>query len=75
MFEGFPELVEASGDPRIQEAFEGLNDPSVEFLQEVRDRVMAIGDPTLDAALEQDYESGREELRALVRALLEARPF
>ena len=66
----FVALAEASGNTRIEEAFNRLGEPSPEVIEEVRLKLKAIGAPSLEALFEAAHQSTGREFGAFSRAML-----
>ena len=69
LFDEVSALVEASGDKQTQDAFDKVNEPAPEFVEEIRAKVKALGGPFLESLFDVEYESGRAELHAYFHGL------
>ena len=71
--EEFEELAKALGLQEVQQAFFGLGGPPPEFFEEIGAKVKAVGDPSLEALVEElASATGGDAIDAFIDGLLAA---
>ena len=71
-FEQFIALIEASGNEEVLQAFYGLGGPPPEFIEELRPKVAAVGDPALEALFEETLQSVPPQFDVFWEGLIDA---